>query len=740
MNAVALAPESTVPKMFVAKYEVEQAKWLAVDLYYVTRDSEMVHVLDWLRTQTQFGLDIETDGIQWWTDEVATVQVGNPFIDEPRAYVIDVRCISAEMLEPLWDILRGRKARKIGQNIGFECRFLQYWFNCAVRRVYDTQINELIIRAGLFPINKTTGESGEASRKAYSATSMGALYQRYFGIEIEKDKELRTSFFKTPPGKHNQRQLHYAAGDVVYPFYIARAQKVDIDARQLDDILRIEYEVIPILADAELKGLPIDVGQWKVLYQEAVQNKRDAQIALDKFFTDLAGQRDLFAGQVPLRPIHPRTNKSLNYDSPEHLKWALQSWAKRAAWSHEVVTTMKRLRELKLAYGKDWLDRRQAKEPETTIDDIPDYVIPESKYVLLVDVQMNTLKLAKIRKQLPRDIVEELVKYAMASQREGTFGIAFINKHVRDGRVHTVFHQALTATGRLSSQPNLQNIPNDPRYRMCFRPAPGYKFVVADYSQIEPRLSAQASKDAVYVAAFLSHDDIYLRVAEAMTSHRPDPKSDEGKRTRQIFKVIVLALAYRMGKGKLRNELTLALEKWIMSGEMEPPTFEYAGSLHDRFLEVHEGIKAYQQAQSSKADPKTSQGKIWDRYLNDVVTWVTGVCGRKRFFPPTVKDAYTAGPNAPIQGSSATIMKAAAVRVQAYIDRTNVDAHVVNLVHDEGLWEVEESRAAELAVVVKEEMEFVGRHYITDVPVIAEYPKNTNGVVDFWTKEVKEAA
>jgi len=316
---------------------------------------------------------------------------------------------------------------------------------------------------------------------------MANLSKRYLGVEIEKDKRLRTGFGEVAPGAHNVRQIMYAAGDVVYPFYIAAEQKKEIKERALSSICQIEYDTVAVLAKASVKGLKIDVPAWRMLYQEAVQERASAELELNKLlFKTLTGQLDMFGEG---RPVYKDTAKILNYRAAEHVKWAVRAHCKSIDWSREVVTDLSRLLELKKQYGRTWLDNKRAKNQPADAMKVPQYLIPEKDYVILLSAETPTLRLARIRGQLPSDLVELLVKFSKYNKRVTTYGMSFIDKHVdAEGVMHPDFHQVITSTGRLSSEPNSQNIPKDKRYRACFIPRPGYKFVIIDYSQIEPRI------------------------------------------------------------------------------------------------------------------------------------------------------------------------------------------------------------------------------------------------------------
>lgn len=725
-------------------------KILEYDLVYVTDPAQIPTVRAWVAEQTKIGLDIETDGrspdgLKYQSKKIATIQIGNPTGPNPRVYVICVRSVGDAIIPLLQDVA-DRRIAKLGQNIRFELQWIAYKWGILVKNVADCQVAELVIRAGLFPITKNRSEDGAPSRKCYSETSMFKLGVRYLEIEMDKGADVRLEFWNTPPGKLNMPQLLYAASDVIYPFYLLEEQKKEIRGRGLGNTVRLEFELIPTLVDSELFGIGLDVKQWNALYQEALTDRAAAKKALDALFRPQSEQEDLFTdrrssqdpnGLLEVEPdrgeIRPTLgSKEINYDAPEQVKRAIVQYCKVKRWPVEVVTTWPRLVALKKLYGESWL----ARNPDKEVRDVPESFIPEKDYVIILNLLGDTLRLAKIRKQLPAELVTTYLDYKDAAKRAGTYGTNFL-KHVwADGRIHTYFHQAITSTGRLSSEPNLQNLPRDARYRKCFIPKPGNVFLIADYSQIEPRLSAQVSDDPVYVQTFLDGADIYVRCGEAMSGQTIDKNTDQGAMMRQIFKALALALAYNMGPGKLRNALTLALEDYIERGEIELPSYAFARELHEKFFKVHTGIKTYQDQCIRNADPENpARPKLYDRYLNAGVTWVAGPCGRKRFFAPDCKTVYTESPNAPIQGCSATITKLATVQIMLRAEELGIECHMVNSVHDEIILEVAKADAEVMVGVLKAEMEAAASRYITRVPVQAEFPKNTNGIVECWLKE-----
>lgn len=715
---------------------------LTYRLSYCTQDADIAEVVAYFADKPFLLLDTETSGIDWKAHKMATVQVGYPTGPDPRCFVVCVRSISRPALQPLFRLLENGTMGLLGQNIKFEGLYLGNEFGVRLDGkggLMDTQVAELVIRAGLFP--ETVGGAQGANKKAYQASSMAALCRRYLGIEIDKDKALVTSFYTTPAGQHSRRQRVYAAGDVIYPFYIAKGQRKEIQARKLSGVVDVEFAFLPVILEAQLKGLLIDRKGWMDLYQEAVTKQYTTRRELDVLAREASPQHELFPEAAESqRPIYHKTKKAINYDSPEQVKWLLVAYCRMMNWPIELVTTPRRLHDLKASLGMDWLERMRKEHPKRTydVDDVPDWILPEDRYMLLLKTDKTTLKIGKLYRQLPANLVNLLTAYSEYSQRASAFGVKYLD-HIwqKTGRIHPEFHQAATSTGRLSTEPNTQNPPRDARYRACFIPAPGYKFVILDYSQIEPRIIAHCSKDEVFLEAFRTKVDIYCKLAERQLGIWPDLETKHGKGQRQNTKTTSLALQYRMGPHKLRTRLNLAQEVEIESGAIEPVTFFEARDQRTGFLEAAAGLALWQELQSELANPQdTPRPKIWDQYLGAEITWVEAPCGRKRFFGPDADNTYTEAANAPIQGGAATIAKLGAVLARKMIIEKGYDATLVNAIHDENIWEVREDQAEAFAIDAKRAMEAAGEFYIPDVPIIAEFPKGTNGVCDCWLKEL----
>lgn len=734
---------TTTPWLFSADIELRQGERRTLTYGYVWHPDQLAQVVTWLQGQAVVAIDLETGGL-FVEDNIATLQLGVlGHVSGIDAWVIDVRGCSPEALAPIFAVLEGREVTKLGQNLSFEYRFLRHHYGLMLRKVADTQLAELIIRAGLLTPKKKrgTGPATGESREAYKHSSMNALMQRYAGLSVDKDTDLRTSFYTTPCGEHSARQVIYAASDVIYPFIIAQGQKVVIRERGLQNVIKLEMECLPVIQEMEYRGLGIDAKAWRLLWQEALVERAKAVRTLDDLLRPCTVQADLFdTAAAQARPIYPKKNTELNYGSSEQVRWAIKAYCTATDWPIEIVSTKAALTKLKERYGATWLANAEAKGRTVTVDQVPASLIPEDQYCILLEADKDTLILAKVRGQLPAELVDALLRFSKYDQRVTGFGNEWLHKNInkQTGRIHPTIHQALTNTGRTSTQPNLQNIPNDQRYRRCFVPAPGFKFVIADYSQQEPRLTAQMSKDPTYITTYRNQDDLYVAVAGNMLGTRPDKKTEEGALQRQLFKAIVLAMAYRSGVPKLRDQLTLGMAEAILAGKFPLPTMDFAQEMHRAFFDAHPELRAYQDACSTNADPKNKQApRFYDAFVGDFVTYVRAPCGRLRLFPPDATNTYTEAANAPIQGGSASMTKLASCYIQRLIDDRgwNDLAYLVNMVHDEIVCEVHESIVEEFAPLMQALMVKAGDHYCQEVPIVAEFPKGTNGIVDAWIKE-----
>ncbi|KGY07417.1 DNA polymerase I [Vibrio sinaloensis] len=266
------------------------------------------------------------------------------------------------------------------------------------------------------------------------------------------------------------------------------------------------------------------------------------------------------------------------------------------------------------------------------------------------------------------------------------------------GRVHTSYHQAVTATGRLSStDPNLQNIPirNDEgrRIRQAFIAPHGYKIMAVDYSQIELRIMAHLSGDKALLDAFQQGKDIHAATAAEIMGTTIDQVSSEQRRR---AKAVNFGLIYGM------SAFGLAKQLGIPRGEAQ----DYMNTYFERYP----GVMQYMEDTRSAAAEQGYVETIFGRRLH--LPEIKSRNGMRR------KAAERAAINAPMQGTAADIIKKAMLLVDEWIQAEG-DGRVKLLmqVHDELVFEVQESALTEIESKVQQLMESAAT---LDVPLVAE--------------------
>ena len=280
----------------------------------------------------------------------------------------------------------------------------------------------------------------------------------------------------------------------------------------------------------------------------------------------------------------------------------------------------------------------------------------------------------------------KLLEYRLLAKLKSTYLDALPQEiDPRDGRVHTTFHQAGAATGRLSSSdPNLQNIPmrteQGRAIRRAFVAAPGMLLVGADYSQIELRMMAHLSGDAALVEAFRSGEDIHAATARrvfGLGDAAPTPAM------RARAKVVNFGIMYGMGARSLAQQMGMPLPE--------------AEAFIRQYFEVYAGVRRFLDAMLGEARQRG---------------YVQTIFGRRRYLTQLDSprgdvraNSERAAINAPLQGSAADLMKLAMVRVSGALKGVSRSARLLLQVHDELLLECPAGEAEAVSELVRREME-----------------------------------
>jgi len=282
-------------------------------------------------------------------------------------------------------------------------------------------------------------------------------------------------------------------------------------------------------------------------------------------------------------------------------------------------------------------------------------------------------------------VIELILKYRQLSKLKSTYvdALPALINH-KTGRVHTSFNQTGTATGRLSSsEPNLQNIPVrgeiGNKIRRTIIAPPGAYLLSADYSQIDLRVLAHLSQDSALITAFAQDEDIHAMTASKIFGI---PASEVTPEMRRNAKTVNFGVVYGMSDYGLEQATNLSREE--------------ASQFIALYFETYPKVKEYLEATKEQA-----------RKLGYVQT----VMGRRRFLPEInssnrmVREAAERmAINAPVQGSSADIIKIAMINLHREMEKRNLKSKMLLQIHDELLFEVPEEEVEEMKSLVAELM------------------------------------
>lgn len=327
--------------------------------------------------------------------------------------------------------------------------------------------------------------------------------------------------------------------------------------------------------------------------------------------------------------------------------------------------------------------------------------------------------LEKLRDNQPNEILDNIIEYRTLSKLKSTY-VDALPALVREDtkRVHTDFNQTATSTGRLSSSnPNLQNIPIRTAFsrqiRKAFLPEAGWLIAAADYSQIELRILAHLSQEPVLVDAYNNNEDIHTLTAR-LVYEKDEITADE----RRVAKTINFGVIY--GMGSLRFSRSTGIEKNLAN--------EFIKRFYARYPKVFEFLEGLKKQAISQGYVETILGRR--RYVNFTSQNLVNLKGvnPEEIDLSKLKNlgAYDAGllraaANAPIQGSSADIIKVATIKIHEVLQ--NYQAKLLLQVHDELVFEVPPQEWEELQIKIKSVMENAVK---LSVPLLVEASAGDN--------------
>jgi len=302
--------------------------------------------------------------------------------------------------------------------------------------------------------------------------------------------------------------------------------------------------------------------------------------------------------------------------------------------------------------------------------------------------------------ELPRLIME----HRTLSKLKSTYTDKLPEMIQKTGRIHTSYHQAITATGRLSStDPNLQNIPirsaEGRRIRQAFVAPTGYKLLAADYSQVELRIMAHLSQDKGLLDAFTRDADVHKATAAEVFEVSLDEVTTEQRRR---AKAINFGLIYGMSAFGLAKQL----------GISRPEAAKYI----QRYFERYPGVQQYMENTREGAKEKGFVETIYGRRL-----YLPDIRAKNAMMRQAAERTAI---NAPMQGSAADIIKRAMIKMHDWLADTDLDVKMIMQVHDELIFEVAEKDLDAAQAKITDIMQNSSK---IDVPLLVEA-----GIGDNW--------
>ena len=290
-------------------------------------------------------------------------------------------------------------------------------------------------------------------------------------------------------------------------------------------------------------------------------------------------------------------------------------------------------------------------------------VLKKTKNGYSTDVEV----LEKLKKE--HNIIEKILDYRQLVKLNSTYVeglIPYINE--KDNKIHSYFHQTVTATGRISStEPNLQNIPTrfdlGKQIRKVFKPKEGYKFVDADYSQIELRVLAHIADDEHMIEAFNKNEDIHRQTASKVFDV---PMEEVTSKQRSDAKAVNFGIVYGISDFGLGEQLGISRKQ--------------AKTYIEQYLNKYEKIKEFMENIKQFAKNKG---------------YVETLFNRRRYIPEMNSNNFMVrqfgarvAMNTPIQGTAADIMKIAMINLYHALKEKNLESKILLQIHDELLLEV----------------------------------------------------
>lgn len=536
---------------------------------------------------------------------------------------------------------------------------------------------EYIIKKELESFSFYNKEENKAYFVKLSEDSYNALK------EIFENKEIKKYGYKTSEDYILLKQLGILPQNIIYDAEVA---VYDLDPSNMKYRMQdVAYQYLDFNMDEYLNGLGIKKQEQINLFEENADNDEYErylntlycyliQKLYEKTTEELERleETDLFNNiEMPLVEVL----SEMQYEGIQIDKDELEEFGVTLKQNIEELT-----QEIYTLSGTEFNINSPKQLGEVLFEKLELPVIKKTKTGYSTDVDV----LEKLKKEHP--VIEKILEYRSLTKLNSTY-VEGLKPYINPvtGRIHSYFHQTITATGRISStEPNLQNIPTrielGKQLRRAFKPKEGYLFIDADYSQIELRVLAHISNDEHMIEAFNNNEDIHKQAAASVFKV---PINEVTKEQRTHAKAVNFGIVYGISDFGLGEQIGVSRKK--------------AKEYIDQYLEKYSGIKQFMSDIVEEAKEKG---------------YVETLFKRRRYIPELKSKNFNirqfgarAAMNTPIQGTAADIMKIAMIDVFNKLKERKLKSKLILQIHDELLIETKEEEKEEVKNILKTSME-----------------------------------
>jgi len=719
--------------------------------------------IEYLILQQILGFDLETNDLDPYIGSILLVILGT----EERQYVIDAfhPCIST-LLE---DLNKRIERIWLGANCKFDYKFIKVKYQVVLKKMFDVMIAEQRLVQGLMFY--------DGYSKAAFSSALDAIVERRIGfIPNGMDKKIREEFIGVNPNVFTFENKHivYAANDIAHLFKIREIQKIKIKERMIEFLIyKIEFPLIRILADAELRGVDIDIDKWKanIIYNKEKQYeyqckldeefRRLREIFLEDkdriYFTngkwdrerrkqDIVNQDNLFGDmfeEIEVSGVGKGKKKTkkeesfINYSSTDVLVSIFGALKQPLPTQQKinVVPTFVNKR-LKNGTAKRKIDKEHWNFT-TGEGAIESYLMEHPNCPIETFVRL-------------------LIEYRGYTTRLNTFGENFLIKFKNriTKKYHTCYRQCHAANGRLQSGDkdagwfNSQNIPAEKSFREAFIARKGYKIATTDLSGAEAVIMIDKARDEKFYQMAILNDDAHSPLGTAVWKAIGNYRVSNGSNIQQRWKQKETDSYIYKTPAELVNITISKKENKEIRTEFKNTTFasiygckykKYAKMLNIQAEEGKIGLRVMKQQipktfKMIEENAKFAQenGYIIFNHRTNSRIWYPQVLEAKKQGSDlewsVLAEIDGSARNITISGTQADMVKEMMVEIGEYIEINKLDAHLVFQVHDELVYEFHES-LTDFGDYVKNKMCEIGNKYLSFIKISAE-----QHIGESWTK------